>query len=227
MADHKWIYLLRGNGERHHEFAARMKGEVTDRLLGLDPKRLKLTVTEEAPPKLALFGFKKQPLASFCVWDDASDAERFSEALHGAAKSVSGYEVEESTPVSYAKSWEDGEATPSPILLTLLHKKPGLSFDEYLRRWHGGHTPLSLEIHPLCYYVRNVVRGAITTGAPPCDGIVEEACLTRADLLNPAQFFGGALRMVPNMLRVAKDIKSFLDLSKVEVFYATEYHLRS
>ena len=227
MADNKWMYLLRGNGEHHNDFAARMKGEVTDRLLGLDPARLKLTLTEEAPPKLALFGFKKQPLASFCIWDDAGDAERFTEALRDADPSVSGYEVEESTPVPYARSWEDGEPTPSPILLTLLHKKPGLSFDEYIRRWHGGHTPLSLEVHPLWYYVRNVVRSAVTTGADPCDGIVEEACPTRADLLNPTHFFGGALRMVPNMLRVAKDIKGFLDLSKVEVFYATEYHLRS
>jgi hypothetical protein len=40
-------------------------------------------------------------------------------------------------------------------------------------------------------------------------------------------FFGGALKMVPNMLRVAMDINGFLDMKKTETFYATEYHLRS
>ena len=47
------------------------------------------------------------------------------------------------------------------------------------------------------------------------------------DLLNPTRFFGGALKMVPNMLRVASDINGFLDMRKTETFYATEYHLRS
>ena len=54
-----------------------------------------------------------------------------------------------------------------------------------------------------------------------------EACRTRNDLLNPTRFFGGALKMVPNMVRVANDIKGFLDMKKTETFYATEYHLRS
>jgi hypothetical protein len=109
----------------------------------------------------------------------------------------------------------------------MLHKKPGISSEEYIRRWHGGHTPLSLEVHPLWYYQRNVVRKPITEGAEPSDGIVLEACPTRGDLLNPARFFGGALKMVPNMLRVAKDIQGFLDMKKTETFFATEYHLRS
>ena len=57
--------------------------------------------------------------------------------------------------------------------------------------------------------------------------IVLEACATRRDLLNPTRFFGGALKMVPNMLRVANDIRGFLDMKKTETFYETEYHLRS
>jgi hypothetical protein len=41
------------------------------------------------------------------------------------------------------------------------------------------------------------------------------------------RFFGGPLKMVPNMLRVANDIQGFLDMKKTETYYATEYHLRS
>jgi hypothetical protein len=204
-----------------------MRDEVAPRLLALGPDKLQLTVTESAPPKPSLFPFKQEPLALFNVYDQAGDPSRFTEALCREAPSVAGYEVEEAFPVSYEKTWRDGEPTPSPILLTMLHKKPGITSEEYIRRWHGGHTPLSLEIHPLWYYQRNVVRKPVTEGAEPSDGIVLEACPTRADLLNPARFFGGALKMVPNMVRVAKDIQGFLDMKKTETFYATEYHLRS
>ena len=109
----------------------------------------------------------------------------------------------------------------------MLRKKSSISTEQFIERWHRGHTPLSLEVHPLWYYQRNVVRAPITDGAEPSDGIVLEACRTSADLLRPTRFFGGALKMLPNMLRVSKDISGFLDMKKTETYYATEYHLRS
>lgn len=221
------MYVLRGDGESHQAWSDRMRNEVSQRLLGLEPSKLQLTVTETPPPKLSLFPFKSQPMAIFNLYDDAEDHTRFSEALRSSASSVSGYEVEEAYPVAYDKAWSDREPTPSPILVTMLRKKAGISTDEFTRRWHDGHTPMSLKIHPLWYYQRNVVREAVTDGADPSDGIVLEACRTRGDLLNPTRFFGGALKMVPNMLRVASDINGFLDMRKTETFYATEYHLRS
>jgi hypothetical protein len=221
------MYVLRGNGESHAAWADRMRNEVSQRLLALEPSKLQLTVTEAPPPRLTLFPFKSQPIAIFNVYDETSNHTRFSEALQNAASSVSGYEVEEAYPVAYDRTWSDGEPTPTPILLTMLRKKPGISDDEYTRRWHDGHTPLSLIVHPLWYYQRNVIREPVTDGAAPSDGIVLEACRTRGDLLNPTRFFGGALKMVPNMLRVANDIKGFLDMKKTETFYATEYHLLS
>ena len=221
------MYVLRGNGESHLAWSDRMRNEVSPRLLDLEPSKLQLTLTEAPPPKLSLFPFKSQPIAIFNVYDEADDPSRFSDVLQDAASSVSGYEVEEAYPVAYDKAWSDGEPTPSPILLTMLRKKGELSSEEFIRRWHDGHTPLSLEIHPLWYYQRNVICEPVTEGAEPSDGIVLEACRTRGDFLNPARFFGGALKMVPNMLRVAKDVGGFLDMKKTETFYATEYHLRS
>lgn len=227
MPSSKWIYVLRGQREGHAAFARRMRAEATQRLMPLDPVKLAVTVTEAPPPKLALFPFKRDPVAVFGIHDGHDDPSRFTEALNDLGASVSGYAVEESYPVEYQKSWRDGEATPAPILLTFLHKKPGLGTDDYIRRWHGGHTPLSLEIHPLWYYQRNVIREPVVQGSEACDGIVLEACSTRADLSNPARFYGGAVKMVPNMLRVLKDIQGFLDMKKVETFYCTEYLLRS
>ena len=203
-----------------------MRG-LAETLLALEPAKLQMTVTEGPPPKVSLFPFKDEPFALFNVYDEGEDPSRFTEALQGAGRSVSGYAVEEAYPVTYEKVWRDGQPTPSPILVTMLRKKPGITDDEYLDRWHNGHTPLSLEVHPLWYYQRNVVLEPVTEGAEPSDGIVLEACPTRNDLLNPARFFGGPLKMVPNMLRVAKDIKGFLDMKRIENFYATEYHLRS
>jgi len=227
MTARKWMYVLRGNGESQDAWAARMRGDLAQSVLDLGPSKLQLTVTEAAPPKLALFPFKSQPIAIFNVYDEAGDPSRFSELLRHAASSVSGYEVDEAYPVAYERDWRDGEPTPSPILLTMLRKKASVPTDEFIRRWHDGHTPLSLEIHPLWYYQRNVIVQPVLEGSEPLDGIVLEACRTRGDLLNPTRFFGGALKMVPNMLRVATDISGFLDMKKTETFYATEYHLRS
>ncbi len=221
------MYVLRGNGESHAAWAERMRHELGPRLLRLGPSKLQLTLTEGPPPKLSLFPFKDQPIAVFNVYDDSDDPSRFTNALRDAASSVSGYAVEEAYPVDYEKTWSDGEPTPSPILLTMLHKKAGVAPKEFIERWHDGHTPLSLAIHPLWYYQRNVIAEPLIEGSEPSDGIVLEACRTRGDLLNPTRFFGGGLKMVPNMLRVAKDISGFLDMKKTETYYATEYHLRS
>jgi len=226
MAERKWMYVLRAEGETHAEWSERMKG-LGREALELGPSKLQLTVTEALPPKLNLFPFKSEPIAIFNVYAEGDDPSRFTELLQGAAESVSGYAVEEAYPVAYHKAWRDGEPTPSPILLTMLRKKASVTTDEFIDRWHNGHTPLSLEIHPLWYYQRNVIIEPITEGADPSDGIVLEACRTRSELLNPTRFFGGPLKMVPNMLRVAMDINGFLDMKKTETFYATEYHLRS
>jgi hypothetical protein len=213
MAERKWMYVLRGEGEDHAAWSERMK-RVAEEALELGPSKLQLTVTEAPPPKLSLFPFESQPIAIFNVYDEVNAPTRFTNLLRGAASSVSGYVVEEAYPVAYDRTWSDGEPTPSPILLTMLRKKAGVSTDEFVDRWHNGHTPLSLEIHPLWYYQRNVIVEPLTEWAEPSDGIVLEACRTRGDLLNPARFFGGAWKMVPNMLRVAMDINGFLDMKK-------------
>ena len=101
-------------------------------LLALGPSKLQLTVTEAPPPKLNLFPFKSEPIAIFNVYAEGDDPSRFTAVLQGGADSVSGYAVEEAYPVTYDKAWSDGEPTPSPILLTMLRKKAGVSEDEYI-----------------------------------------------------------------------------------------------
>ena len=111
-------------------------------------------------------------------------------------------------------------------MLTLLHRRAGLTDAEFLRRWHDGHSPLALELHPLWNYVRNVVVAPVLPGSPPLCGVVEEHCRTRDELLDPVRFFGGWLRMVPSMLRVFLDVRGFLDLAALENYLVTERWLR-
>ena len=223
----KWVYIARGTDLGYAEFASAMRNDVASKLLSAGAEKLKLTVTEEPPPK-AIFPFKHEPFALFCVWGDAeTGADRFTEILKPVANRVSGYEVDESVPRDYDRTWPDGEVTPTPVTINILHRKKGLSDAQFIDAWHLGHTPLSFKVHPLWYYVRNVVTRPLWEGSEPADGIVEEACRTKKDLLTPSIFFKGKLMMIPNMIRVQLDIMKWMDMKKFEIFYGKEYHLKS
>ena len=97
-----------------------------------------------------------------------------------------------------------------------------------MHEWFEHHTPkIALKVHPLWNYIRNVVDSVIVEGSPPLDGIVEEHCLKRRDVTNPVRYFGGPLKMIPNMIKVGLHANKFLQLSAVENYLLTEYHIRS
>ena len=48
------------------------------------------------------------------------------------------------------------------VLVTALKRRSGLDSETFYARWHGSHTPLSLEVHPLLHYVRNTVARSLT-----------------------------------------------------------------
>ncbi len=197
-------------------------------LLASGPARLKLTFTAEDPPRVSVMPFRRERLALVSLWDEGTPdgvAARWN-AILTAEGAAAGYRVDESTPRAYGRDWPDGSDTPGGSMVTLLHRRAGLSDAEFLRRWHEGHSPLALEIHPLWNYVRNVVAAPVLPGSPPLCGIVEEQCRTRDELLDPVRFFGGWLRMVPSMLRVYGDVRSFLDLAAIENYLVTERWLR-
>ena len=84
MAERKWIYVLRGGGENHAAFGARMRNDISPRLLELEPSRLDLTVTDAPPPKVTLFPFKREPIAIFNIHADLEDPSRFEAVLKDA-----------------------------------------------------------------------------------------------------------------------------------------------
>ncbi|MEQ9423556.1 MAG: EthD domain-containing protein [Cyclobacteriaceae bacterium] len=180
--------------------------------------KLKIVISEDRPLKFSIIPFSNKKVAVVSVH---SDANVEMESIAGQHFSAS-----EAIPVSYHKSWPDGEPTPGVCLLTFFKKKKDLDYDEFISRWHNGHTPLSLKIHPLWNYNRNVVR-RLSNEFEDYDGIVEEQMASKKDLLNPFRFFGNPLVIIPNMMRVYFDIKGFIDYPSIETYLATEYWLKS
>ncbi len=221
----KEMYLIRGNAkEDYGHFADRMlqTGNATAEMI--KPDALKITLTQHQPPKFSVIPFRKSKLAVFSVYKEDRikvDYLMKSEGFAGA------FTVEEALPVSYEKTWADGQSTPGICLLTLFHRKPGIDYDAFIHRWHNGHTPLSLKLHPLWNYNRNVVLQKISEHPDWYDGIVEEQTRTRSELLNPFKFFGNALEITGNMISVYTDTRSFLDYKRIETYLAMEYHIVS
>lgn len=221
----KYIFLIRGeNTETYEDFTARMLDTANTMALLHKPDQVKLTVTASPPPAVSIIPFKKTRIAALSVYDPRKgfmDTMQRVKGLEGV------YQVKEAIPVAYTKTWADHEPTPGVCLLTLFKQKKGIDYDTFIDRWHNSHTPLSLKLHPLWNYNRNVVVDRVKETTQPWDGIVEEHFKTASDLLNPFRFFGNPLAIGYNMLRVYLDTKSFLDYKTIEPYLAREYHIMS
>lgn len=180
--------------------------------------------TLEIPPTFSVIPFKKTKISAISLY---CDAELDVSEITTSPGFAGGYEVDEALPVDYVKNWPDFELTPGVCLLTLFNKKRNIDHDTFLNRWHNGHTPLSLKIHPLWSYNRNVVRKLKTEDSENWDGIVDEHFRTKSDLLNPFKFFGNPLVIIPRMLKVYSDVNSFLDYKTIETYYARETWIKS
>jgi hypothetical protein len=221
----KEIYLIGGgDAESYADFKKRIFTLVENLNLTNNPDALKFTITEKAPPALSIIPFSKKKIAAISVYKSNL------ELVESLTKSVGfrgAYRVEEVFPVRYQKDWKDCERTPGICLLTFICQKKNIDYATFIHRWHNGHTPLSLRIHPLWNYVRNEVKEILTDDAVNFNGIVEEQMRTKADLLNPFKFFGNPLIIIPRMITVYADTKSFIDYPSMETYMAAEYIIKS
>ncbi len=223
----KEIYLIGGTGtETYPEFHKRILAAAEAAIVEYSPEKLWLTLTMEPPPRLSVIPFRRQKTAAISVIRKDEETTKM-ELLTQLSGFRSATTVEEAIPVSYSKSWKNGTLTPGICLLTLFRQKQGLPRETFLDRWHNSHTPLSLRIHPLWHYNRNVVTVRFGAAEPAWDGIVEEHFRTRADLLNPFLFFGNPLVIIQHMMEVYRDTNSFLDYKTIEPYLVREYHLKS
>lgn len=220
----KAVYLVRGKpGESRRSFAERVLDEVPRELDARTMQSLKISVTIDAPPPIGIIPFRRDPIAAVSV---CGEEPSWGVPLARIAGFAGGYRVDEAVPVAWDRTWPTGEPSPGAGLLTLFRRRPDIDYATFIDRWHNGHTPLTLRVHPVCCYVRNVVNGTLADGGYWYDGIVEEHTRTRADLLNPFRFFGGPLIVLSRMLEVYRDVRGFIDYGSIETYLVREFRLR-
>lgn len=217
--------LIRGSRkETYQQFHGRIIKSLTDLAREPQIEGISVVLTVKKPPFFSVIPFKKAKIASISLRGSQSPMLENILRLPGCAGL---YEVEEAIPVAYQKTWKDTETTPGVNLLTLFRQKQSIDYETFIRRWHHGHTPLSLRIHPLWNYNRNVVLNKRSDSSELWDGIVEEHFQKASDLLNPAKFFGNPLTMFYRMMQVYFDTRSFLDYPSMETYLGEEIHLKS
>lgn len=163
--------------------------------------------------------------ATVSVWVDCLDNRGDIESvLGGLAPRTAGYLATESVPRDYtSRVWADGERSPGVALVTAFAQPERLDDESFFRFWHGSHTPLSLEIHPLTRYIRNTLVRPLTEGAPPYRALVSESVESLEIAADPLRFYGSE----EGQKRAVEDFMRFIDMKDMRTVLMSEYILIS
>src|SRR5208337_2418104 len=82
----------------------------------------------------------------------------------------------------------DGVRTRGFSQIAVFRKLPGITREGFLQIWMRDQTKVGAETQDTFYYGQNIVVRALTNGAPPLDGIVEE-CYPIAALTDPLVYW--------------------------------------
>jgi len=226
----KLVYLLwKPDAESIEAFRAALIERQARQLVEHGALALTINVSDlidQVGPKSPLvIGEGRTVSASVSLWIDCLDHRApLERALCAIAPRVDGYLVTESVPLRCPdRDWPDGVRSPGVTLWTAFPKPDRVSDEAFYAHWHGSHTPLSFEIHPLWEYVRNSVARALTPGAPPYRAIVEERFRTLDEITDPMKFFGSA----ENIHRVLEDLAAFSDLDQMNTAPMSEWIVKS
>jgi hypothetical protein len=176
--------------------------------------------------------------AEVALWVDSVDSrEPFEAILRGTGFRIHGYLVDECIYTEYGsnrhakpRDWPDGQRSPGVVAVTLMERPKRLSHDEWIKRWHGRQSPTAAKMQPQARYIRNVVVRPVTQGAPPFEGIVEEAWPSKRHVTNPFLFYGAGknpFRLAWNMIRMVRSVRSFLDIHLIRTTMMSEYIVQS
>jgi hypothetical protein len=218
----KYISIIRGRQDESYDTFHDRISETVIQISNALPASsyLHYTITLEGPPKRSVIPFRKDKIALISVKTEKGNCTDLMKPAEGYAGT---FTVTEALPIAYSRDWPEGEATPGVCLLTLFRQKKGIDRKTFINRWHNGHTPLTLKIHPIYHYNRNEVTGA--TANPPVlfDGIVEEHCRTKNELFNPFKFFAKSGFAPVNMIKTYFDVNSFIDYRSIETYLVQEF----
>jgi hypothetical protein len=128
------------------------------------------------------------------------------------------------------RDWNDGVRSPGVLMLTLLERPEQMTKEAWIAHWHGVQSPVSEELQPRMRYVRNEVIRALTPGAPPWEGIVDECWPSAEHLTDPHRFYlteGSNERLKTNLKRMLDSVRGFLDLPRIRSYAMSEYLLKT
>lgn len=224
MAKHLYV-IWRAADDAPSETRRRLLDEISPSILAMEVSGLAMDFADTSLRAMNETREDGAKVAALISVVGASEAEASDVAalLEGASAHVDGFRVETELCLDYERGWALGERSPGVVQVTFLRRKAGLDDAAFLHAWHGVHTPLALEIHPLWRYDRNVVTGAITAGAPPYEGLIELHFRDEADLREPLRMYGGSKE---NMKRIQSDVVQWIDLSNIVVVPMSQYVLR-
>lgn len=210
----------------------RLLASVVPELRALGATRLSLLIADESCSALqqARITRMSDPVAGMLsLWLPNVDAHPAIEAvLAPHVARMAGYLVTESVVLAPERDASPpGVRTRGTTMLALLEKPARLSFEEWIRIWHGAHSPLAIEIQCTYLYVRNVVARALTPDAPPWRGLVEEGFPTDA-VTDPMRWYeaeGDPAKLRENIGRMVASVRAFLDIDRIESHPLSEYVL--
>ncbi len=245
----KLIYLIfsdPGAGQDVHRkkqdvHRKKLLEDCAPRLLALSPRGLSMNISDsdsDVPTPVPWPADEAPLVAQVSLWLDCHDRrEPFEQIVAGVGDKLVGYLVSESLYSDYGcnrhaapRSWPDGRRSPGVLTVTLLEKPERMTHTDWLAHWHGVQSPVSEEIQPRARYVRNEVVRALTAGAPPYRGIVEEAWPSPEHVTDPMLFYlaeGSKDRMKQNLSTMLASVRGFLDMDRIRNQTMSEYLLKT
>ena len=115
-------------------------------------------------------------------------------------------------------------------MVTLLRRPAGMTPEDWITHWHTVQSPVSEAMQPRMRYVRNAVARPVTPGAPPIEGIVEEAWPSPEHMTDPMLFYcadDDPELMQSNLRAMLESVTAFLDLDELRSFTTSEYLLKT
>jgi hypothetical protein len=205
-------------------------GPLAAELSDLGACRIRVNVSDEhVAAKLGSRMTRLDPTLAAVVsfWlDTILDRAPLEAVLARAAPRIAGYSVLESVALANTtRIAPQGQRTPGINMIACIEQKPGQSHEAWLDHWLEEHCRVALETQATYAYVRNVVVRALTPGAPPWKGIVEEGFAAES-VGNPMAWYkadGSKEKLQANLARMISSCQAFLELDRVESHPMSEY----
>jgi hypothetical protein len=219
----KLVYVLFGPGSPNPAALAAELG-------ALGARRIAVNVSDEhVAAKLGARITRLDPTLAAVVsfWlENVLDLDAIERTLRSAAKQIAGYSVLESVALPNTTHLAaPSQRTPGINMIACITTKAGQPYDTWLGHWLEDHRRVALETQATYAYVRNIVVRALTPGAPPWKGIVEEGfpAETVGDPMAWYKAGGSEQKFQANLGRMIASCQKFLDLERVESHPFSEY----